>query len=552
MNNSRKIITYSHYATLAILIISTLILNYCPPTSRDALTHHLVVPKMWIEHGYIYEIPHLNFSYYPMNLNLLYLIPLLFENDIVPKYIHFLFALGTAWLILSYLKKRTTQTLSLLGALIFLSTPVIVKLSTTVYVDLGLVFFSWGSIFFLFKWANSSQSPRYLIFSAIFCGLGLGTKYNGIIVLFLLTLLVAIIHVRVPDQTKIRIGYAICYPIVYSIISIAVFSPWMIKNYCLTANPIYPLYNHHFNSNSEQNTNSNMSMKPWMQRKLIYKESFVETASIPLRIFFQGEDDNPRLFDGKLNPILFFSPFLLLIGRRNTDAQLKLEQLILFSFCILFVLYASFMVDMRIRYIAPIIPPLVVLTIFGLQDILKRIDGISRKRNRVFSRWMICAVVCFFLSMNVRYVVGLFQSVNPVPFILGETTREEYLTEKLAEYPAIQFINQIENEGIKVLALFVGKRLYYFDRPVESGIHAFAGMVATGNASENNIALQLQSKKFTHCIIGVHHFGSWANQIFDPEQQKFVSQWLKNNCVLLFSKNGYAVFELVPKNENSP
>ena len=30
-------------------------------------------------------------------------------------------------------------------------------------------------------------------------------------------------------------------------------------------------------------------MKPWLQRKLIYKESALETALIPIRIFFQGK-----------------------------------------------------------------------------------------------------------------------------------------------------------------------------------------------------------------------------------------------------------------------
>ena len=62
-----------------------------PPTSRDALTHHLAVPKLYLQHGGIYEIPWLEFSYYPMNLDLLYMIPLAFGNDIIPKVFTFFF-----------------------------------------------------------------------------------------------------------------------------------------------------------------------------------------------------------------------------------------------------------------------------------------------------------------------------------------------------------------------------------------------------------------------------------------------------------------------------
>ena len=55
-----------------------------------------------------------------MNLDLLYIIPLYFGNDIVPKYIHFVFALLTAGLIFNYLKIRINTVYALAGALFFL------------------------------------------------------------------------------------------------------------------------------------------------------------------------------------------------------------------------------------------------------------------------------------------------------------------------------------------------------------------------------------------------------------------------------------------------
>ncbi|MGD9240524.1 MAG: hypothetical protein PVG69_10895, partial [Desulfobacterales bacterium] len=139
---------------LALLITSILVMAAVPPVSRDALTHHLAVPKLYLKSGNLSEIPTLVFSYYPMNLDLLYLIPLYFGNDIIPKYIHFAFALLTAWLIFVFLKDRTAKThYGLLGALLFLSLPVILKLSITVYVDLGLVFFSTAALLYVLKWA---------------------------------------------------------------------------------------------------------------------------------------------------------------------------------------------------------------------------------------------------------------------------------------------------------------------------------------------------------------------------------------------------------------
>ena len=58
-------------------VISILILACVPPVSRDALTHHLFVPNLFLKAGGFVDIPALHVSYYPMNIDLLYLIPLI-------------------------------------------------------------------------------------------------------------------------------------------------------------------------------------------------------------------------------------------------------------------------------------------------------------------------------------------------------------------------------------------------------------------------------------------------------------------------------------------
>ncbi len=178
-----------------IMVVSCIVLlAFVPPTSRDALIHHLAIPKLYLKNGGIYEIPSLKFSYYPMNLDLLYAIPLYFGSDILPKYIHFFFALLTCWLIFVYLNEKLNNFYAVFGALFFLSLPVIVKLSTTVYVDLGLIFFSTASLIYLIKWMERGFGFKYLLISSIMCGFALGVKYNGIISLFLLGLFAPLIY----------------------------------------------------------------------------------------------------------------------------------------------------------------------------------------------------------------------------------------------------------------------------------------------------------------------------------------------------------------------
>ncbi|MBW1682564.1 MAG: glycosyltransferase family 39 protein [Deltaproteobacteria bacterium] len=183
-------------AALLLLGACVVLLSWVPPVSRDALVHHLALPKLFLRHGILADFPTMVYSYYPMNLDLLYMIPLRFGNDIAPKLIHFSFGLLTAWVLYAYLKSRLGRTYGLMAALFFLSTPVIVKLSTTVYVDLGVIFFSTAALLLLLQWAERRFRSRYLLLSAVCCGLALGTKYNALICLLLLTFLASVLRVR--------------------------------------------------------------------------------------------------------------------------------------------------------------------------------------------------------------------------------------------------------------------------------------------------------------------------------------------------------------------
>ena len=170
------------------------ILASVPPVSRDALTHHLAIPKLYLSSGRIFEIPDAIASYFPMNIDLLYIIPLMLGNDIAAKYIHFGFALLTAGLIYAYVCRRLGRIYGCIGILLFLSLPIIIKLSITVYVDLGLLFLSFGAILTLIKWKDSNFKMGYLLLSATLCGLSMGTKYNGIVVCIILTFFAGYIY----------------------------------------------------------------------------------------------------------------------------------------------------------------------------------------------------------------------------------------------------------------------------------------------------------------------------------------------------------------------
>ena len=535
---------------LAVLILSIIVLSLVPPVSRDALTHHLAVPKLYIKHGGIYEIPFMDFSYYPMNLELLYLVPLYFGNDIAPKFIHFSFALLTAWLIFYYLRKRANSLWALLGAIFFLSIPVIVKLSITAYIDLGEIFFSFASLLLILKWLRSGFRQRYLIYSGIMCGLALGTKYNGIVTLAILTLFVPFLYSRYGEKKGRGIIQPVKQAMMFIIISLIVFSPWMIRNYHWKSNPVYPLYDGLFNPRkdiSSQATSSdndeetvNMNRGIFTYRSMIYNETGLEIALLPIRIFFQGQDNNPQYFDGRLNPFLLLLLFFAFYGLKDDPEYLRREKKILLAFSVLYFSFAFFTYDLRARYISPIIPPLILLSLFGLINLYKMANQVSSILFRRLSIALVVIVICIALVINADYIRGQFEYVDPVPFITGKVSRDEYIGRYIPEYPAVRYINSNLDNKTKALFILIGNRGYYCDRDYTHDMNIIKSSISRAKRSED-ISDGLKKSGITHLLIRYGLFEGWTNNNFSKEKQGLTQQFFREHTDLLFYENGFGV-----------
>lgn len=527
---------------LLSLIASTIILGSVPPVDRDALTHHLFVPKLWLQHGGIYEIPEIPFSYYPMNLDLLYTIPLYFGNDIVPKYIHYFFALATALLLYRHLAKRLGTPYGLLGALFFLSVPIIVKLSITVYVDLGVVFFTTASLLALLYWAEHEFRWHFLVLAGLCCGLAAGTKYNALISIIVLSLLVPILYQQSAVKEKRSNSKAVIWGVIFIFATLASFSPWLIKNHTLTGNPIYPLHNSLFQKSRDTESGqqatepgaltdslqqlTRQGSNAFISRKILHNEQWWEAVLLPIRFFFEGQDDNPQYFDGKLTPFLLLLPILAFLFK-TSDEQQRREQKFLLWFALLSFFFTFFQEAMRIRYVVAIVPPLVILSMYGVQGLL---TALSRNiRSTLQQRAVVCLVAAGIPLMmfwyNGQYLINQFATVQPLPYLQGTVSRDEYITAFRPEYPAIQFLNGITpGRSEKVLCIFLGNRGYYMNfQPVFEHPYSSGSILAQFLAAENSthtVAEELRQQQIKYILLRTDLTVQWLHQLSDHDRQR--------------------------------
>lgn len=525
---------------LAVMSLISLMASV-PPVSRDALTHHLYIPKLYFQHGGIFEIPHIKFSYYPMNLDLLYLAALSFGNDILPKFIHFSFALATAGMIYRYLRQRINTEYALLGSLLFLSIPVIVCQSTIVYVDLGLVFFLFAALVYLFKWIEAGFHIRPLVTSAVFCGLALGTKYNGLIGLFLLGLFVPLVYARYHADESTHARKAVGLSVIYVLIALSFFSPWMVRNMVWTGNPLYPLYQNMFpageqtESHAEDGLEAETDMNPWQIRRYVHGESGLEIALIPLRVFFQGRDDDPKYFDGRANPFLLILPILAFFGIRSDSRQVRTEKWLMMGFSVLFLLFACAQTVIRIRYFAPIFPPLTLLAMHGLNHIQKNLLAASPKYSILFQRFIMFTIVFVMLGLNAEYIIKRFHDVQPLGYLTDKVSRDEYIQKFRPEYASMQYANRHLTRQDRILGVYIGNRGYYSDIDIIFSLKLLQELAAK---AENplDIAGCLKKRGITHLLVNYELFNFWVKD-YSLHEKQMLKEFFEKFTVTEFSKD---------------
>ena len=504
--------TFLLYTTIILLLCMEIILNLTPPISRDALIHHLAVPKLWLHHGGIYEIPWADYAYYPMNINLLYALCLYLNNDIAPKFIHLAFGLGTGLLIYLYLKPKFGRNWGLLGMLIFVTTPIVIWLSTSAYVDLGMTFFTTSSVLAFIKWRDSEyKNINWFLISCLAMGIAIGSKYNALIAWFIITMFLVFSFAQ---DTHKQIT-ALRYGILFIFITALVASPWYLKNYFQTGNPFYPLFGSFINSLSHhpvkeallgQTIEKTGQVSFFKMREILYGESIWKTLLIPIRMFFQGKDSSYQYFQGSLNPILIvFSPFIMLNKRYFKD------KFFFVFFTVIFIFMAYFLTAKQVRYILPVLPCLAIIAVMGIKDLLDKLGekmffSSLRFGEKIKStgRIFIFTSMAILLIFNLIYMKNRIEIVNPIPYVLGKETRETFLKHHLLHYDALEYINNSLPDDAVVFTMFLGRRGYYLHRAYKNepsfGMNTLHHMINDSD-DENKFMAYVRSMGVTHILM---------------------------------------------------
>jgi hypothetical protein len=211
---------------------------------------------------------------------------------------------------------------------------------------------------------------------------------------------------------------------------------------------------------------------------------------------------------------------------------------------VLFILFAFVQRDMRIRYIGPVLPPLVILSMCGLENIIKtikiRFAGFPQKI--CFGAVFVCVV--FFLGLNFLYMLNQYRWVQPLKYLRGELQRDDYIEKYRPDYAAFKYINNHTAADAKILAVFLGNRSYYSDREIRFDFNPFIHEVFKKNYSNEKILDNFKNNGITHLLVRYDLFNDWVQNNFTESEKQKLNFFFENYAVLLFSKNGHGLYHL--------
>ena len=198
-----------------------------PPFEYDELEYHLGAPSEYIKAGRIVFLPHNFYSNLPQLTEMLYLLALVTRSGIAAKLLHFSFGLLSAAAIYAVAGKFWSRRIGALAAALFYCTPFVQDLSQTARVDLATTFFAslaFGGVLL------ACDGNRWIWLGGLMAGAAIATKWPAIAVVFLPAAILLLITRRSVWQSS-----------VFCLLSSVFCLPWLLKNWFLTGNPVYPL-----------------------------------------------------------------------------------------------------------------------------------------------------------------------------------------------------------------------------------------------------------------------------------------------------------------------
>jgi len=395
------------FLVLILIVLSFIIIfsSYTPISWFDSLDYHMAVPFKYFRDGQITNFLGNVYSNFPLNAEMINLIAFLFNNELISKLMiagHLILLMIVIGMFTFDISKNIT--LSLLSSIIIGSNMLLFKQIIQGNIDLYVTF--TYTVILIYLYQCRFQKKANFVISALLLGVLAGYKYTTV-PFFIFPAFLYLIFIGMRENRDYK------YLFLVPLISLFVFSPWMIKNYMFTGNPFYPFCSWIFKSES------------WSALQAVVFDNFHRPETFNLSSY------SWTLFT-QLDGVLLLLTLFSLRDKNN-----KIFIILLY----LSIVFWSLLSLGKGRFILPVYPVLLSFALFNMQRLLS-------KRMFSFSKMILLLFVIFRISS-----IFILKS-NILPYALGVKPVNERLNELSDPYfKGVDFLNKHLSSTDKVLFL---------------------------------------------------------------------------------------------------
>ena len=494
---------------LLVCLGAGLLLVLTPEIGKDALIYHLAVPRLFLRHHGFYFIQGNIFANYPLHTEMLYLVGLFLQGDVMAKGMHFVVLLFILLGMYQFSKHTMNEnTFPVLGMVVFYTIPSVFVTSHMAYNDLFVTFYAMASIFAFINWFERNEQG-WLIVCGTFSGLAIATKYTALLLPLLgcLGIMWASRYHCTEDRKVLQRLF------LYNLVVIVVGSPFYLKNWIMTGNPLYPFFYDIFGGKGWEAEQARL-YDLFIQNLGMGRE-LIDYILLPLNVSFRAKMNSMR-FDGLLGPIFILTlPFII-----GMATNIRMKFIIAYSFAT-FIFWAS--TAQQIRYLIPIFPFLAMLT--------ASILTYYKRRPLLFGILML--LIASNLTFNIYHIARDFLKIKPLSVVVGLESREAFLARTLPSYGMFQFANENLPRGSRILLIYMKNWTFLCDHDCysDSMFESYTIQKILSRAQAPEFVLrELKERGFTHILYDTNYiygnlstFSPQGKAIFSTLQEEYLS-----------------------------
>ncbi len=499
--------------SLIIIIITFILLilkSFEPKFLWDSLVYHLKIPIYYIEHGGIKAIPYFLYSNMPHNIEIFYTLILSNASFWAVK-LWVLECLILVFLLFTWSAKKYFNSKSpYLSFLIILGGANLWQHLPYCYIEPVMSLFLLVQIFYLYLWFKTKEKT-YIIIFAIFWAFLMACKYT----LWLLTFPFLPIVLLFMQKNQFPIKKILITLSIITIIILSLLSPWLIKNYIYTKNPIYPNLNKVFPS-------------PWwsdilaMQQNIYMSKNnkdigqyIINAITLPYNLVFNSNKYESSSFSPLL--LILFIISIFLIKRLNVLSKITL------FFCLSSIfIWFIFPYSNQGRFLLPLLPIMGLCTITVQDKIIKN---------------KILYLLLFIFSCSIL-IISSKEKLTTIEIPWSKETYKKSISQN-TNYKVCDFLNKLKPDSKTFF--FFDNRFLFLQRPywADSQYSASTSMAIFRKSLNNkNFYNFLKNNKFTHIAINPYHGGvCYFNNKIKPvtDKQLYTQDMLKKEEIRLQS-----------------